>query len=309
MHVTRIHPEFLRKGDEVAIVSPSFCIEEEKLVRAFQFLAGWGLKARIGRNASKRYGPFAGTDEERLKDLQEATDDPSVKAVICARGGYGMSKIISKVDFSALRKNPKWFAGFSDITVLHIWLNEVHGMMSIHGEMPLNYDNPDKTKQTFTTLKKALFGTLEGISWNGSFFRGREAEGEITGGNLSLVCSLTGTRAEPETKGKILFLEETGEYYYHVDRMLTSLKLAGKLDGLSALVIGGMDKIGNTTIPWGKTIEETVLDIVGDYDYPVLFDFPAGHTNDNRAFYIGSKAKIVVSGKKATLSFDSVRKR
>lgn len=309
MPASRIQPDFLQKGDEVAIVSPSFCIDEVKLVQAVDFLTGWGLKVRTGRNAAKRDGPFAGTDEERLSDLQEATDDPSVKAVICARGGYGMSRIISRVDFTGLRKNPKWYVGFSDITVLHTWLCEVHGMMSIHGEMPLNYNDPDKTKQTFTTLKKALFGSLEELSWRGSFFRAREAEGEITGGNLSLFNSMTGTRADPRTKGRILFLEETGEYYYHVDRMLTSLKLAGKLEGLSALVIGGMNKIENIKIPWGRTIEETVLDIVKEYDYPVLFNFPAGHTEDNHAFYIGSKARIEISGKKAVLSFGKVRKR
>lgn len=308
MPASFIQPGFLKKGDEVAIVSPSFCIDEEKLLQAVEFLAEWGLKARIGKYAAKRSGPFAGTDEERLSDFQDATNDPSVKAVICSRGGYGMSRIISKVDFSAIRKNPKWYVGFSDITVLHIWLSEIYGMMSIHGDMPLNYNDPDKTKQTFITLKRALFGSLDEISWNGSIFRSADVDGEITGGNLSLFYSLIGTKAEPGTRGKILFLEEVGEYYYHVDRMLMSLKLAGKLDGLSALVVGGMEKIENTKIPWGKTIEETVLDIVGEYDYPVLFGFPAGHTSDNRAFYVGGMAQIKISGKKATLSFEKVRK-
>lgn len=309
MPAIRIQPEFLKKGDKVAIVSPSFCIDEEKLMQAVEFLGEWGLKACIGKNAARRSGPFAGTDEERLSDFQEAANDPAVKAVICSRGGYGMSRIISKVDFSAVRMNPKWFVGFSDITILHIWLSEIYGMMSIHGDMPLNYNDPDKTKQTFITLKRALFGTLDEISWNGSFHRGAEAEGEITGGNLSLFCSLTGTKAEPDTRGRILFLEEVGEYYYHVDRMLMSLKLAGKLEGLSALVIGGMNKIESTGIPWGKTIEETILGIVGEYDYPVLFGFPAGHTNDNRAFYMGGRAQVKIIGKKATLSFEKVRKR
>lgn len=296
-------PDYLKRGDEVMIVSPAFCIDEDKLLAAVEYLGNWGLKVRVGKNAAKRSGPFAGTDIERLEDLQEATDDPSVKAVICSRGGYGVSRIISRVDFSSLRKKPKWYVGFSDITVLHLWLSELHGIMSIHGDMPLNYNDPEKSKDTFRTLKKALFGTLAEVSWRGDFFRAKNTKGELTGGNLSLFYSLAGTPAEPDTSGKILFLEEVGEYFYHVDRMLTSLKLAGKLEGLAALVIGGMDRISSTAIPWGRSIEETIMDIVGQYEYPVLFGFPAGHTFDNRAFYIGRQAEINVIGNKAVLAF------
>lgn len=303
MSFSKILPEYLKPGDEVMIVSPAFCIDEDKLTAAVDYLGKWGLKVRIGRHAAKRFGPFAGTDNERLEDLQEATHDPSVKAVICARGGYGVSRIIDKVDFTSLKKNPKWYVGFSDITVLHIWLSELHSLVSIHGDMPLNYLDPEKTPGTFITLKNALFGNFGSLPWNGNFFRENEITGEITGGNLSLFYSLIGTPAEPDTRGKILFLEEVSEYFYHVDRMMTSLKLAGKLKGLSALVIGGMDRIENTKIPWGRTIEETILDIVDDYDYPVLFNFPAGHTSDNRAFYIGRQSEIKINGKEAVLSF------
>jgi muramoyltetrapeptide carboxypeptidase len=303
MPTNKIQPEYLKPGDEVAIVSPSFCIDESKLSEAVTFLESWSLKVRVGRNASKQNGPFAGSDMERLSDLQKAIDDRAVKAVICSRGGYGVSKIISKVDFSPLKKNPKWFAGFSDITVLQMWLNEVYGIMSIHSEMPLNFNNPDKTPETFTSLKQALFGNLKPVEWEGSSFRSRNAVGELTGGNLSLIYSLNGTVAEISTKGKILFIEEIGEYYYHIDRMLTSLKLAGKLKGLSALMVGGMNKIEEAKIPWGKSIEETIYGIVSEYDYPVFFNFPAGHADNNRAFYIGRKAKIELTDKKAVLTF------
>jgi len=303
MPVIKIQPEYLKPGDEVMIVSPSFCIDEEKLINAVEFFRKWGLKARIGSNAAKRHGPFAGTDEERLHDLQEATSDPSIKAVICSRGGYGLSRIINRIDFSALKRHPKWYVGFSDITVLHMWISKMYGIMSIHGDMPLHYDDPEKAKSNFSTLKKALFGNLEGLSWRGNFFRAGKIKGEITGGNLSLFYSLTGTRAETDTKGKILFLEEVGEYFYHVDRMLTSLKLAGKLERLAGLIIGGMNKMEDTKIPWGKNIEETILDIVDEYDYPVLFGFPAGHTSDNRAFYIGRQSEIEIRNKKAVLTF------
>jgi muramoyltetrapeptide carboxypeptidase len=299
----KIQPEYLKPGDEVAIVSPSFCIDESKLAEAVAFLESWNLKVRLGNNASKRDGPFAGTDSERLADLQEMTDDPAVKAVICSRGGYGVSKIINRVDFTALKKNPKWYAGFSDITVLQMWLNEICGIMSVHGDMPLNYSNPDKTKETFTTLKQALFGNLNSIGWEGPSFRPKNISGELTGGNLSLIYSLNGTAAEVSTKGKILFVEEVGEYYYHIDRMLTSLKLAGRLDGLSALVVGGMNKIEEAKIPWGKSIEETIYGIVSEFDYPVFFNFPAGHVDDNRAFYIGREAGIELKDKGYALTF------
>jgi muramoyltetrapeptide carboxypeptidase len=298
----KISPPFLKRGDEVAIIAPSFCIDANILASAVTFLDKWGFKARLGNHASGQHGPFSGTDSQRLSDIQEAIDNPSIKAVLCARGGYGLSRIIDRIDFSPLTKSPKWFAGFSDITVLHMWLSEVCGIISIHGEMPLNYDDPEKSRATFTTLKYSLFGNLGPISWKGEFFRTKDVSGEVTGGNLSLLWGLTGTRAEVRTDGKILFLEDVGEYYYHIDRMLTSLRLAGKLANLAALVIGGMNKMNEIRIPWGRTIEETVYDIVKDYDYPVLSGFPAGHVPDNRAFYIGRNATIKIEGKKATLS-------
>ena len=287
----------------MAIISPSFCIDENLLIDAVALLEKWGLRVRIGKNALKQNGPFAGSDRERLSDLQEMTNDNDIKAVISSRGGYGVSKIISRIDFSALKENPKWFAGFSDITVLHMWLNEVCGVMSIHGEMPLNFNNPERTSKTFLSLKRALFGNLDSTEWEGTFIRAGDVKGEVTGGNLSLVYSLSGTIAEPSTEGKILFIEEVGEYYYHIDRMLTSLKMAGKLDGISALLVGGMNKIEEAKIPWGRSIEETIYDIVSEYAYPVYFNFPAGHVSDNRAFYIGRQARIDVKDKKAVLKY------
>lgn len=303
MSAEKLQPEYLKPGDEVAIISPSFCIEEKRVIDAVSFLEEWGLKVRVGKNALKNEGPFAGSDEERLSDLQEMTSDSEIKAVFCSRGGYGISKIIDKVDFSALRGNPKWYIGFSDITVLHMWLSEVCGIISVHGDMPLNFGNPEKRESTFSSLHQALFGGLQPCEWEGPFFRSKNVAGEITGGNLSLICNLIGTPAEPSTKGKILFVEDIGEQYYHIDRMMTSLKLAGKLERLKALVIGGMNKIEDTKIPWGKSIEETIFGIVREYDYPLFFGFPAGHVSDNRAFYIGKQAKIRIKEKKAILRF------
>jgi muramoyltetrapeptide carboxypeptidase len=303
MPAEKTQPPFLKPGDEVAIVSPSYFIDELRLNEAIPFLEKWGLRVRIGVNASKQNGPFAGSDEERLSDMQQMTDDPGIKAIISSRGGYGLLRIIGKIDFSAIKDRPKWYVGFSDITVLHMWLSEVCGIESIHADMPLNFNNREKTPGTFSTLKQALFGQLNTIEWEGNTYRGSKTSGVITGGNLSLIYSLIGTPADPETRGKILFLEDVGEYFYHIDRMLISLKLAGKLSGLSALIIGGMNDINETKTPWGKSIEDTINDVVREYDYPVFYNFPAGHIEDNRAFYIGKRAEIEVSGSKIVLKF------
>ena len=167
----KIVPWLLSPGDRVSIISPSFAIEEAKVTQAVRFLEMWGLEVVTGRNVLNRAGLFAGSDRERLEDIQAATDDSHVKAVFCSRGGYGMSRIIDRVDISSLRSYRKWYVGFSDITVLHLWLNEVCGVVSIHGEMPLNYGNSKKRRETFDSLHGLLFGDMRPVVWRGSSLR------------------------------------------------------------------------------------------------------------------------------------------
>ena len=303
MSVKKIRPPFLRKGDEVGIVSPAFAIEEGKLNSAVGILENWGLKVHVGRNALRQEGPFAGSDRERLLDFQAMTSNNRIKAIFCSRGGYGMLKIIDRIDFSSLRANPKWFIGYSDITVLHLWLSKKYNLVTIHGEMPLNYANPDKTTDTIDSLYNALFRGCLPVEWDSDSLRPGAASGEVTGGNLSLVYSLIGTPVEPSTRGRILFIEDVGEYYYHLDRMMTSLRLAGRLKGLAALVAGGLNDMNETKLPWGKSAVDIISDAVRGYSYPVFFNFPAGHIDDNRSFYIGAGAKIQIKGRKAVLKY------
>jgi len=304
MSVKKIQPPFLRKGDEVAIISPSWAVSEGVINNSVIFLEGWGLKVRTGRNILNKSGPFAGTDDQRLTDLMEMTSDRRIKAVFCSRGGYGLTRIIDRIDFSPLLNSPKWYVGFSDITVLHLWLNVVCGIMSVHGEMPLNFQNPGKTPASFETLHDALFGNYKPVLWKGKVIRPSGVSGEVTGGNLTLVFSLAGTRALPDTRGKILFIEDVGEYYYHLDRMMMSLRLGGKLDGLAALLVGGLTKMHHTSVRWGKSAQTTIAEAVKDYSFPVFFGFPAGHVKDNRAFYTGRQATITPDGDGTILTFD-----
>ena len=303
MSVRKVVPPYLKRGDEIAIISPSSSIDEDKISYAVNVFEDMGLKVRLGKNVLKRSGPFAGTDEERLADLQEMTSRKNIKAVICSRGGYGLLRIIDRVDFSPLKTSPRWYLGFSDITILHLWLSEVCRIVSLHAEMPLNFSGQDYSEASLESLRSALFGESYNIRWNSPVVNTEKIEGVFTGGNLSLLYSLTGTKAEPRTKGRILFIEDIGEQFYHIDRMLRSLKLAGKLEGLAALVAGGFTEIKDTKTSWGMSIEETLSDVISDYDYPVFFNFPAGHQSDNRALFIGRKARITSDGENAVMSF------
>jgi muramoyltetrapeptide carboxypeptidase len=288
-------PPFLRRGDKVAIVSPSGVVSREAVQSAISVIEAWGLKVVTGRHVFASDTIFAGTDEQRLTDLQEALDDSSVKAIIFSRGGYGFSRIIDRIDFSSFSESPKWLVGYSDITVLHLWINNLFGFATIHGEMALNYANPTRTPRTIESVRQMLFGEPEPLGWRGQAVDAKTVSGVLTGGNLSLIYAMAATVARPEPAGRILFIEDIGEYYYHLDRMMVALKLAGMLTNLSALLVGSFDDMKEPQAVYGKTTEEIITGIAGGMGFPIFFGFPSGHTADNVALRMGSEAEISLS--------------
>jgi muramoyltetrapeptide carboxypeptidase len=288
-------PPFLEKGDKITIISParSICFEEvHPSIRLFQ---KWGLEVVLGTHVFDKCNQYAGTDERRLLDLQQALDDPSIKAVICARGGYGTLRIIDRVDFSGFIANPRWIAGYSDITVLHSHIQKNFGIETLHATMPYNIKSDITPYEPAESLKKALFGG-EIIYQQPATLHDRAglSEGILTGGNLSILYALMGSSSEPDTSGKILFIEDVDEYLYHIDRMMINLKRAGKLKDLKGLIVGGMTELKDNQVPFGKTAQEIIAGAVREYDYPVCFDFPAGHGEKNVALYMGSMVRLRV---------------
>lgn len=295
-----IFPDFLKQGDKVAIIATARKISKEEISPAVTLLEKKGLAVILGKNLFETYNQFAGTDKQRTEDLQWALDDSSIKAIIIARGGYGTIRAIENIDFTAFKKHPKWIVGYSDVTVLH---NAIHniGYSSIHATMPINFF---KNSKATNSLIDALFGDLKQIETTENFSNILgTAKGKLVGGNLSLIYALSGTAFDIDTKDKILFIEDLDEYLYHIDRMMMQLKLSGKLKQLKGLIVGGMTDMKDNTIPFGKLPEEIILDAVKDYNYPVCFDFPAGHIDENMAIYFGREVELFVNEDKTVLKF------
>jgi len=296
-------PQYLSKGDRIAIVSPARKISPEEVANAIRTFTEWGLKVVEGDHLYSEYHQFAGSDNQRSTDLQSVLDDPTVKAIICSRGGYGTVRIIDRMDFSNFVNNPKWIIGYSDVTVLHSHIHRNFGVETIHGVMPINFKGEGESNPSVITLKKALFGKL--LSYRlplTEYCRKGTAEGELVGGNLSILYSLANTRSDINANGKILFLEDLDEYLYHVDRMMMNLKRSGMLENLAGLIIGGMTRMRDNDVPFGKTAYEIIAEAVQDYSYPVFYGFPAGHEEDNRALILGRRMKFEVK-EEMTLSF------
>jgi muramoyltetrapeptide carboxypeptidase len=293
-------PAPLKIGDTVLIIATARKTTPELMRPAIELLEKYGLKVELGKNLYKEQDQFAGNDKERAKDLQWAIDHKKAKAVIIAGGGYGTVRIIDQVNFIPLAKYPKWFAGFSDATVIHSRLHNMK-IASLHSTMAFRFSlNADATR----SLLELLFGerAVYDIPPNALNKKG-ECEGEICGGNLSLLYSLSGSKDDIHTKNKILFIEDLDEYLYHIDRMMIQLKRSGKLKDLKGLIVGGMTEMKDNSVPFGKKVEEIILDAVKEYKYPVCFGFPAGHIEDNRALYLGKKAKLSVGKNEVNLTY------
>jgi muramoyltetrapeptide carboxypeptidase len=301
-------PGYLRPGDTIGITSPAGYITLEEIRPALQRIESWGFSIKIGTSIGKRNYTFGGTDIERTTDFQEMLDDPSIKAIMCARGGYGFVRIVDQLKFDQLVKNPKWIIGFSDLTVLHSHLNRNYSIASIHSKMCNSFpDDWSKAEpiqwDTINSIQKALTG--EKMSYVAPFNEKNRlgiSRGILVGGNLKTIESLAGSNSDLKTAGKILFVEDTGEYLYSIDRMFWNLKRTGKLASLKGLIIGGFKiKPDNPGEEFGVSLFDIVLEKVKDYNYPVCFDFPVGHQKNNFALKAGVVHELSVQQQSSEL--------
>lgn len=302
-------PAYLKKGDKIGITSPSGYITHSEIEPAIKVMENWGYVIKIGETIGKRDFTFGGTDEERIKDFQMMIDDPSLKAIMCARGGYGAVRIIDKLNWEKFKVRPKWIIGFSDATVFHSHLDKNFRIASIHSKMCNSFpDDWSKAEpiqiETIESIRDALKGTLMKYSAPSvALNKTGTAEGNLIGGNLKMLETLSGTSSDINTAGKLLFIEDTGEYMYNIDRMLWNMKRTGKLLKLKGLIIGGFKvKVDEGDDDFGRTLQDVVLEKVKAYRYPVGFDFPVGHQRNNFALKCGVKHRLVVGTDGSTLT-------
>ena len=295
-------PPYLKQGDTIGISSPAGYISLEQIGPSVSQMQSWGFNIMVGNTIGKRDFTYGGTDEERLSDFQNMLDDPNIGAIMCARGGYGFVRIIDQLDFSSFKKKPKWIIGFSDITVLHCHLARNYGIASIHAKMcnsfPDDWLKADPMQiETILSIKNALKGFQMGYTAPAhAKNRSGKAEGTLVGGNLSIIETLAGSESDLKTENKILFIEDTGEYLYSIDRMLWNLKRSGKLEKLSGLIVGGFKvKPDDAGEAFGKNVYDIVLEKVKDYNYPIAFDFPVGHQRNNYALKCGLNHVLTVN--------------
>ena len=288
-----IIPKKLMLGDKIGIISSARKITKEELSPAIKTIESWGFKVVFGNNLFEEDDQFSGTIKQRTVDLQMMIDDNSIKAILCARGGYGTVQIIDHINFTNLKINPKWIIGYSDITVLHCHLNNL-GIASLHASMPINFEF--NTKMSLLSLKNSLFGNPKIVETKAHpLNKYGKIEGDIVGGNLSILYSLSGSQSDINTAGKILFIEDLDEYLYHIDRMIINLKRSGMLEKLKGLIVGGMSHMNDNDISFGKTAEQIILDCTKEYDFPICFGFPAGHISDNRCIRFGINSVLEIN--------------
>lgn len=296
-----IIPQFLKVGDTVAIVCTARKFFPEDAKPAIDLLESWGLKVKLGKTIGLDNFQLGGTDNERTADFQAQLDDEKVKAIWCARGGYGTVRIIDLLDFSKFKKHPKWTMGFSDVTVLHSQLN-IERVASLHSIMPFTVPNaPEEVKET---LRKALFG--ETISYSipsKSYDVKGTASGELVGGNISILYSLLGSKSAIDTKDKILFIEDLDEYLYHIDRMMYNLKRNGYFENVKGIIVGSMSDMHDNEIPFGQNEVQIITEIAKENRIPIVFQFPAGHQSDNRTLILGKQVDFEVTESAVVLYF------
>lgn len=289
-------PNYLKTGDTIGITAPAGYMPFEKMTACIDTLQEWGYHVQLGsttHSISDNY--FSATDEQRLMDLQSMLDDPNIKAILCARGGYGTSRLLDDLSFKAFKKEPKWIVGFSDITALHSHIYTNYNIASLHAQMAAAFNGGGASSPSVLSLKDALSGTATHYEIPPhELNRSGEGKGELVGGNLSLLCHLLCTDSDIKTKNRILFLEDIGEHLYHIDRMFLQLKRAGKLHKLAGLIIGGFTDMKDTERPFGKSVNEILLEHVSEFDYPVCFDFPVSHGKDNHALKVGVEHSFIV---------------
>ena len=296
-------PPYLKKGDTICITCPAGYMAAEKAATCIATLQSWGYNVSAGKtlgSASQNY--FSGTDEERCTELQAMLDDKSINAILFGRGGYGMSRIIDKLDFKKFKKNPKWLIGFSDITVIHTHLYSKYKIASLHAPMAAAFNDGENTNEYIFSLKNNLEGKKAKYKCAiHPFNKQGSATSKLIGGNLSLLTHVIGTASDFETKNCILFIEDIGEYLYNIDRMLLQLKRCGKLDKISGLIVGGFTDMKDTERPFGKTMDEIIKDAIAEYDFPVCFNFPVSHGKENFALKIGAEYNLLVKNKVVVL--------
>ena len=296
-----ITPPFLKPGDTVAIVCTARKFSAEEAKPAIELLKSWGLQVRLGNTIGLDNYQLGGTDAERAADFQEMMDDENIKAIWCARGGYGTVRIIDALDFTQFKKRPKWIIGFSDVTVLHSQLH-VERVATMHAIMPFTVPKaPEEVKET---LRKALFG--ESVSYtipSKAYDVKGTASGELVGGNISILNSLLGSKSSIDNGGKILFIEDLDEYLYHIDRIMYNLKRNGYFDKVKGIVVGSMSDMHDNEIPFGQNEVQIITAIASEYRIPIVFEFPAGHQVDNRALLLGKQVDFEVNEKEVTLKF------
>lgn len=297
-----LRPDPLKSKDKVAIVATARKVDRKDLTKAVEILESWGLKVVLGNNLFAEHHQFAGDDDLRLIDFQQMINDPEIKAIICARGGYGTTRIVDAIDFSPLLRSPKWIVGFSDITVLLFQLFKLN-VESVHGIMAGLFHKKG-VGDSIESLRRILFGDPVDFSVSPhAFNKTGMGEGELIGGNLSIVNNIIGTDSDINMDGKILFLEDLDEYLYHVDRMMVHLKRAGKIQRLAGLIVGDMSDMNDNPVSFGSTAYEIIRDHIAEFSYPVAFGFPIGHEAVNLAVPCGRNAILEVGTEKAKLHF------